>query len=32
MHVTFTKLVVSGYDLIEWLMERFNIEESGKKY
>jgi hypothetical protein len=24
-------LVISGYDLIEWLMERLNIEESGKK-
>jgi len=21
--------VISGYDLIEWLMERLNIEESG---
>jgi hypothetical protein len=23
--------VISGYDLIEWLMERLNIEESGEK-
>jgi len=22
--------VISGYDLIEWLMERLNIEESGE--
>jgi hypothetical protein len=28
----FQASVVSGYDLIEWLMERLNIEESGKKY
>lgn len=25
-------LYVAGYDLIEWLMERLSIEESGMKF
>lgn len=30
--ITITCLHVAGYDLIEWLMERLSIEESGTKF